>query len=611
MQRSIVEIETAYALAHEEVVDDNYLQRIKDLNEYVSQQSFLIHIDDPEEKKELTRKRLFILARIESCYWQCKISNRLNNNLTDTDNFQITLFRGYAFLAKAVLATEMKDLDEAKKRAIEVLNEASKLAKTPEEQEKVSQLLNRVLPPENRVQQPNQPVQEQQLELKTDQIVGIGLISEADEPEIIIAPHQDDSDNIYNRKIALLLKANDGVASLLKANDGVYETMQSLEIMFPVRSNRESLRDLADAQCTLAQELAILKHPAQQINVILELAIYNLKKAIELDEKKPSNKGIEESIYKIKRLMIPDNALRMYECLDRHQRKYGSFSPKLFKKFKDALHNAYASRDPENIAKVVYKDIIKIHPKLADKFKLASLSNHDLLEEAKIASNAFAGIRGSQKDAAKKEKEKDKYCREVAGRLLRSDKLANAKLDIETKLKTKEGKGYKYQFTLCYVKENFYRETKNLSIACETYINKANKKEDFAYVSLVQGARNELNKDNPLDIPFDNYEKPFKQITTLRNNLYNYAKRHAPKLNKALEEKKNSPLSRIFNAAHAVFTALGCLSVFYLPYAMIAAYHSKQTKGTVFFTHAPEEQKFKHQTKKSFHKLGRKKHKLG
>lgn len=580
MQRNEIEIkidEVFNLTLNKKGQENTYLGRVQELIELVNQDLSLTPINN-DEKEKLSFKISYIFTMIGIYVQQLlKKSNSIK------EKCDLYIYMNHAHLAYANLVTGEKDRENALTKAKEALYEAYALdkpytvaieaynaAKTDEDRKEAYQLLSMVYPPKKIERQPNEAVKK-----SIRQNVNGFELSEVQTKYAPYTPNE-----LYDHAV-----------ELLKINNESYEAIECFEFLLSMKPERKSYLGLAEAQFKQAHLLATFGHTDQGRNLLLIKAVSNLNEAIKLDPENSQNKKIKNRIYEIQRLMIPDNALRMIEYLDNYQRKYGSFSSKSYNKFKDYLHDAYYKvKDPEKIADVVYKTI-EMNPDLPEKFKeklkLASLTNKKLLEAA---------------ESAITHKEKENHYREVAGRLLRDDKLPNAKLGIETMLekKKKPEMEYKYLNTLRAVENNFFQETKKLTNACQTYNHKDSGNKEPA-VDLVKKAEDELEKDIPLSVVYQN--KPIERIIVMRNNLHNYAKNHAPKLNEVLEKKKNS--SGLLKAFHAAFVALGCLSIVYIPFVIRDMHHSKQTKGTVFFTHAPEERKIKHQAKKSFHALGR------
>jgi hypothetical protein len=104
------------------------------------------------------------------------------------------------------------------------------------------------------------------------------------------------------------------------------EAYQLLSKIFPkivvrqlIPKNGKSYVDLANTQLEKALKFATLNHFLKQIHDILKLAIFNYRNALKFySENSRNHKIIKAQIYKTKRLMIPDNALRMIEYLDKH-----------------------------------------------------------------------------------------------------------------------------------------------------------------------------------------------------------------------------------------------------------------------------------------------------
>jgi hypothetical protein len=93
--------------------------------------------------------------------------------------------------------------------------------------------------------------------------------------------------------------------------------------------------------------------------------------------------------------------------------------------------------------------------------------------------------------------------------------------------------------------------------------------------------------------------KPLAGLIVMRNQFLDLKKK-LPSIDAEMKKDRRPWLSHI----HAIFVALGCLTLGALPFVFMAMYQTKRDKGTVFFTHASETSRIAPAAEKSLKKLG-------
>jgi hypothetical protein len=321
-----------------------------------------------------------------------------------------------------------------------------------------------------------------------------------------------------------------------------------------------------------------------------------------------------------RRLNLPDNALRMIQLVEMYQSKFESLAPEDYKNIITDLMSAKA----EDRAVEVFNRLPKkaFTSAQVEQLRLASLTNEALLKKANEVCDTYS--RTSDHDSRYKsfEREKEKYCREVEGRLLRSEIDPSKKRDIEEKLGLREEnrfdqenmqstfdwteEGQKSKFTWDEADE----KVKYPHLIRELY-------QDFSTQSeIMYGRLSPSKEDEPkhgkekselLQPVLKEWKKPdiksgsySQNLLNLRNNFLQLEKK-IPEIAAGMKKDRRPWLSNI----HAVFVALGCLTIVGLIPTAVAMYKSKQYKGTVMFTHAPETSKIAPAAEKALDKLGR------
>jgi hypothetical protein len=269
------------------------------------------------------------------------------------------------------------------------------------------------------------------------------------------------------------------------------------------------------------------------------------------------------------RYRLPDNALRMIQLLEKfrshkNQAHVNSIIRRLTKAREEAHAELVFNELPEHLFSREQKEPLS----------MAALTNEALLREANININHPVL--------------KEKYLREIAGRLLRKDKHPNTLSDIETRLRND---AETHQHIIDSLHRDFLAHTRNIRshFTAENGRIKGGAEKSPFLAEILRLWKNPTG--NPQD-----------DLYVLRDNLL--VMQEKMPLLKGITKIERHPLQDFLFAA---LVALGCIAlpIIGVPITFYAMHQSRRDKGTVFFTHAPETMKIPRETEKALRKLGR------
>lgn len=334
---------------------------------------------------------------------------------------------------------------------------------------------------------------------------------------------------------------------------------------------------------------------------------------------------------RITRQLLPDNALRMIELLENFQTATHFLDPTDYRKI---IKGLMAAQD-ENQAPIIFNSLSKkrFTPTYLEQLRIASLSNADLLKAANDICETYFATAHHAPTYNKVNQKKENHCQEIEGRLLRPI-LPFKKRPIEELLldtshfdEEKECPVKSYGHVIREVAKDFTKHSeemrkrlfpfervkkdnpaipiednnllkeRNLLLENDQLIIESPSIKDNGPQKAEQ-TRTSKYEYKPIRHPkkhkflwdtIENWYRPKgfpyheKDLLNIRDNMLNLESK-LPSIKEPMEKNRRILLSYI----HAAFVALGCFAIVGIPATLVAMYHSKRFKDTVFFTHAPD-----------------------
>jgi hypothetical protein len=270
---------------------------------------------------------------------------------------------------------------------------------------------------------------------------------------------------------------------------------------------------------------------------------------------------------------LPDNVFRSIEIIEKCK---AASNPVLHPQYQYLIDRLMKTTDENHLSLVLnlFPHDLFTRSQI-DELQITSLTNSKLLEAANFTISHHSNL-------------KHKYCREIEGRLLRTNQFFGYSRNIESMLKDNQ---QKYSLVSQYVCNDFlfYSQKIRQHLVSENNAVKGGAEKGVLLTPLLKQWKNATGI-------------PHTDLYLMRDNLLLSQQKLIP-LEEPMKLDRHSLLSHLY----AAFVGLGCITVPFIgvPLTIWAMCRSKRDKNTVFFTHAPETMKIVPEVKGSLRMLGK------